>query len=286
MPIKYTNVSFTYNDKTPFSYEALRGVNLEILDGSFTAIVGKTGCGKSTLIQQLNGLLVPSEGEVVVNQYVVSKNRKRRTKRIKELRKLVGIVFQFPEYQLFEETVEKDVAFGPKNFGLSNEEALKNAHDALRLVGLDDSFFKRSPFDLSGGERRRVAIAGILALKPSILVLDEPTAGLDPRGAKEMMKLFKGLHNNGTTVILVTHDMNIVLEYSDTVIVMEDGEVREITTPLKLFNQENDLYSLETPLLYKFVKLLSDQGLKLNLSEIKDIDSLATAITKAKGHKK
>lgn len=286
MPIKYTNVSFTYNDKTPFSYEALRGVNLEIFDGSFTAIVGKTGCGKSTLIQQLNGLLVPSEGEVVVNQYVVSKNRKRRTKKIKELRKLVGIVFQFPEYQLFEETVEKDVAFGPRNFGLSNEEALKNAHDALRLVGLDDSFFKRSPFDLSGGERRRVAIAGILALKPSILVLDEPTAGLDPRGAREMMKLFKGLHNNGTTVILVTHDMNIVLEYSDTVIVMEDGEVREITTPLKLFNQENDLYSLETPLLYKFVKLLSDQGLKLNLSEIKDIDSLATAIAKAKGHKK
>ncbi len=286
MPIIYSDVSFTYNDKTPFSYEALRGVNLEILDGSFTAIVGKTGCGKSTLIQQLNGLLVPSEGEVVVNQYVVSKNRKRRTKKIKELRKLVGIVFQFPEYQLFEETVEKDVAFGPRNFGLSNEEALKNAHDALRLVGLDDSFFKRSPFDLSGGERRRVAIAGILALKPSILVLDEPTAGLDPRGAREMMKLFKGLHNNGTTVILVTHDMNIVLEYSDTVIVMEDGEVREITTPLKLFNQENDLYSLETPLLYKFVKLLSDQGLKLNLSEIKDIDSLATAITKAKGHKK
>ncbi|MFA7378398.1 MAG: energy-coupling factor transporter ATPase [Bacilli bacterium] len=286
MPIKYTDVSFTYNDKTPFSYEALRGVNLEILDGSFTAIVGKTGCGKSTLIQQLNGLLIPSEGEVAVNQYVVSKNRKRRTKKIKELRKLVGIVFQFPEYQLFEETVEKDVAFGPKNFGLSNEEALKNAHDALRLVGLDDTFFKRSPFDLSGGERRRVAIAGILALKPSILVLDEPTAGLDPRGAREMMKLFKGLHDNGTTVILVTHDMNIVLEYSDTVIVMEDGEVREITTPLQLFNQENDLYSLETPLLYKFVKLLSDQGLKLNLNEIKDIESLGAAIAKARGNKK
>lgn len=286
MPIKYTDVSFTYNDKTPFSYEALRGVNLEILDGSFTAIVGKTGCGKSTLIQQLNGLLIPSEGEVDVNQYVVSKNRKRRTKKIKELRKLVGIVFQFPEYQLFEETVEKDVAFGPKNFGLSNEEALKNAHDALRLVGLDDTFFKRSPFDLSGGERRRVAIAGILALKPSILVLDEPTAGLDPRGAREMMKLFKGLHDNGTTVILVTHDMNIVLEYSDTVIVMEDGEVREITTPLQLFNQENDLYSLETPLLYKFVKLLSDQGLKLNLNEIKDIESLGAAIAKARGNKK
>ncbi|MFA6645252.1 MAG: energy-coupling factor transporter ATPase [Bacilli bacterium] len=282
MPIKYENVSFTYNAKTPFSYEALSDVSLEIKDGSFTAIVGKTGCGKSTLIQQLNGLLIPTSGEVIINDYVVAKSRKRRTKKIKELRKLVGIVFQFPEYQLFEETVEKDVAFGPKNFGLNNEEALKNAHEALALVGLDESFYKRSPFDLSGGERRRVAIAGILALKPNILVLDEPTAGLDPRGAREMMKLFKGLHEKGTTVILVTHDMNIVLEYSDTVIVMEDGEVREITTPLELFNKENDRYSLETPLLYKFVKSLSDKGMNLDIAMIKDIDSLASAIAQAK----
>ncbi|MDD3099220.1 MAG: ATP-binding cassette domain-containing protein, partial [Bacilli bacterium] len=178
MPIKYENVSFTYNAKTPFSYEALSDVSLDIIDGSFTAIVGKTGCGKSTLIQQLNGLLVPTSGEVIINDYVVAKSRKRRTKKIKELRKLVGLVFQFPEYQLFEETVEKDVAFGPKNFGASNEGALKSAHEALRLVGLDESFYKRSPFDLSGGERRRVAIAGILALNPNILVLDEPTAGL------------------------------------------------------------------------------------------------------------
>jgi energy-coupling factor transport system ATP-binding protein len=282
MPIKYENVSFTYNAKTPFSYEALSDVSLEIKDGSFTAIVGKTGCGKSTLIQQLNGLLIPTSGEVIINDYVVAKSRKRRTKKIKELRKLVGIVFQFPEYQLFEETVEKDVAFGPKNFGLNNEEALKNAHEALALVGLDESFYKRSPFDLSGGERRRVAIAGILALKPNILVLDEPTAGLDPRGAREMMKLFKGLHEKGTTVILVTHDMNIVLEYSDTVIVMEDGEVREITTPLELFNKENDRYSLETPLLYKFVKSLSDKGMNLDIAMIRDIDSLASAIAQAK----
>ncbi len=286
MPIKYENVSFTYNAKTPFSYEALSSVNLEILDGSFTAIVGKTGCGKSTLIQQLNGLLVPTSGEVIINDYVVAKSRKRRTKKIKELRKLVGLVFQFPEYQLFEETVEKDVAFGPKNFGASNEGALKSAHQALHLVGLDESFYKRSPFDLSGGERRRVAIAGILALNPNILVLDEPTAGLDPRGAREMMALFKGLHDNGTTVILVTHDMNIVLEYSDTVIVMEDGEVREITTPLELFNKENDRYSLETPLLYKFVKSLSDKGMALDIRMIKDIDSLAAAIALAPGNKR
>lgn len=286
MPIKYQNVSFTYNAKTPFSYEALSDVSLDIIDGSFTAIVGKTGCGKSTLIQQLNGLLVPTSGEVIINDYVVAKSRKRRTKKIKELRKLVGLVFQFPEYQLFEETVEKDVAFGPKNFGASNEEALKSAHEALRLVGLDESFYKRSPFDLSGGERRRVAIAGILALNPNILVLDEPTAGLDPRGAREMMALFKGLHDNGTTVILVTHDMNIVLEYSDTVIVMEDGEVREITTPLELFNKENDRYSLETPLLYKFVKSLSDKGMALDIRMIKDIDSLAAAIALAPGNKR
>ncbi|HPY38676.1 MAG: energy-coupling factor transporter ATPase [Epsilonproteobacteria bacterium] len=286
MPIKYENVSFTYNAKTPFSYEALSDVSLDIIDGSFTAIVGKTGCGKSTLIQQLNGLLVPTSGEVIINDYVVAKSRKRRTKKIKELRKLVGLVFQFPEYQLFEETVEKDVAFGPKNFGASNEGALKSAHEALRLVGLDESFYKRSPFDLSGGERRRVAIAGILALNPNILVLDEPTAGLDPRGAREMMALFKGLHDNGTTVILVTHDMNIVLEYSDTVIVMEDGEVREITTPLELFNKENDRYSLETPLLYKFVKSLSDKGMALDIRMIKDIDSLAAAIALAPGNKR
>ena len=285
MPISYRNVSFTYNAKTPFSYEALSHVNLEIKDGSFTAIVGKTGCGKSTLIQQLNGLLIPSEGEVVINDYVVTKNRKHRTKKIKELRKLVGIVFQFPEYQLFEETVEKDVAFGPKNFGKKNEEALKDAHEALKLVGLDESFHKRSPFDLSGGERRKVAIAGILALKPKILVLDEPTAGLDPRGARSMMSLFKQLHDNGTTVIIVTHDMNIVLEYSDTVIVMEDGEVKEVTTPLQLFNTENDRYSLETPLLYKFVKSLSEKGMSLDIKMIKDIDSLAMAIAKAKGVK-
>ncbi len=286
MPIKYENVSFTYNAKTPFSYEALSDVSLDIIDGSFTAIVGKTGCGKSTLIQQLNGLLVPTSGEVIINDYVVAKSRKRRTKKIKELRKLVGLVFQFPEYQLFEETVEKDVAFGPKNFGASNEGALKSAHEALRLVGLDESFYKRSPFDLSGGERRGVAIAGILALNPNILVLDEPTAGLDPRGAREMMALFKGLHDNGTTVILVTHDMNIVLEYSDTVIVMEDGEVREITTPLELFNKENDRYSLETPLLYKFVKSLSDKGMALDIRMIKDIDSLAAAIALAPGNKR
>lgn len=286
MPIKYENVFFTYNDKTPFSYEALSNINLEIDDGSFTAIVGKTGCGKSTLIQQLNGLLLPSKGEVIVNDFVVSRNRRRRTKKIKQLRKLVGIVFQFPEYQLFEESVEKDVSFGPRNFGMKNEDALRDAHEALRLVGLDESFYKRSPFDLSGGERRRVAIAGILALKPSILVLDEPTAGLDPRGAKEMMELFKQLHDNGTTVIIVTHDMNIVLEYANKVIVMEDGEIKEMTTPLQLFNQENDRYSLETPLLYKFVKALTDRGMKLDISSIKDIDSLAMAISVARGNRK
>ena len=285
MSIKYENVYFTYNDKTPFSYEALSNINLQIKDGSFTAIVGKTGCGKSTLIQQLNGLLLPSKGEVTINQFIVSRDRRKRTKKIKQLRKLVGIVFQFPEYQLFEESVEKDVAFGPRNFGAKPEEALADAHVALRLVGLDDSFFKRSPFDLSGGERRRVAIAGILALKPNILVLDEPTAGLDPRGAKEMMELFKNLHHQGTTIIIVTHDMNIVLEYSDTVVVMEDGEVKEVTTPLRLFNQENDRYSLETPLLYKFVKALSDRGMKLDISSIKDIETLAKAIAMARGKK-
>ena len=179
MPIRFEKVSYTYGKKTPFEYQALKDINLEILEGSFTAIVGHTGSGKSTLIQHLNGLLLPEEGRVVIADFVLE--AKKKIKNIKALRKQVGIVFQFPEYQLFESTVLKDVMFGPKNFGATEEEAKAKAQKALELVKIPPSYYEKSPFALSGGERRRVAIAGILAMEPKILVLDEPTAGLDPK---------------------------------------------------------------------------------------------------------
>ncbi len=278
MPIKYVDVSYIYNKKTPFSYEALKNINLEIPEKSFTALVGRTGCGKTTLVQQLNGLLVPTSGTVYVDSFIVSKDKKIRTKKLKPLRKHVGLVFQFPEYQLFEETIEKDVAFGPKNFGVSKQEALDIAHKALKDVGLDESFYERSPFELSGGEKRRVAIAGILALQPDVLVLDEPTAGLDPRGAKEIMELFQSIHKNGVGIILVTHDMNLVLTYCDNVIIMDDGEIKKFTTPGHLFADSDELYSLESPMIITFAKKLKQHGLDVDISKVKDVPSLVEEI--------
>lgn len=272
--IKFDHVFFTYSPNSPLEYEALNDVSLEIKEGSFTCIVGKTGCGKSTLIQQMNGLLVPTKGKVIIDDFVVSKNRKERTKKLQPLRKHIGIVFQFSEYQLFEETVEDDVAFGPTNFGVKKEEALKIAHEALKQVGIDESYYKKSPFELSGGEKRRVSIAGILALKPSILVLDEPTAGLDPVGAESTLKLFQELNKNGTTIVLVTHDMNIVFEYASDVVVMDDGKVVEHTSPSQLFLENVEPYSLETPQLAKVVRKLIDKGYKLDLSKIHNLETL------------
>lgn len=274
MPVKFADVSYVYNKKSPMAFEALKHVNIEIKEGSFTAIVGRTGCGKSTLVSHINALLNPSEGEVIIDEFVNSADKKKRTKKLKDLRKKVGLVFQFPEYQLFEETVEKDVAFGPKNFGMKEEDALKAAHEALLEVGLNEGFFKRSPFELSGGEKRRVSIAGILACKPNYLVVDEPTAGLDPLGSKDMMDLFEKVHQAGTTIILVTHDMNLVLNYCDSVIVMDNGEVAKITDPISLFGEDIEKYSLETPLLYKLVKDLNAKGKDIDVAKVKDISTL------------
>jgi len=274
MPVKFADVSYVYNKKSPMAFEALKHVNIEIKEGSFTAIVGRTGCGKSTLVSHINALLNPSEGEVIIDEFVNSADKKKRTKKLKDLRKKVGLVFQFPEYQLFEETVEKDVAFGPKNFGMKEEDALKAAHEALLEVGLNEGFFKRSPFELSGGEKRRVSIAGILACKPNYLVVDEPTAGLDPLGSKDMMDLFEKVHQAGTTIILVTHDMNLVLNYCDSVIVMDNGEVTKITDPISLFGEDIEKYSLETPLLYKLVKDLNAKGKDIDVAKVKDISTL------------
>ena len=277
MQIKISNLSYTYLAKTPNEVEALHNVSLDIPEGKITSIIGHTGSGKSTLIQTLNGLLLPTSGEVKVGEYLVT-NKKKKNKKIKELRKSLAIVFQFPEYQLFEETVEKDVAFGLKNYGYKEVEAIKLAHKALEEVGIDKSFYKRSPFELSGGEKRRVAIAGIIALNPDILVLDEPTAGLDPKGSKIILNLIKKFNKEGKTIILVTHDMNIVLNYSDHVVVMNDGKVAFEGTPSDLFSGDISTYSIDVPELFKFVKLLESKGMKLDISKIRTIDDLISQL--------
>lgn len=226
MSIKIHQLEHVYNQNTPFSHAALKGIDLEIPEGKVTAIIGQTGSGKSTLVQHLNGLLIPTAGTLDICGYHIQPLLK--IKDVKQLRKEVGLVFQFPEYQLFEETIEKDIAFGPKNFGVEEGDASQLVRDILPVVGLDESYLDRSPFELSGGQKRRVAIAGILVLDPKVLVLDEPTAGLDPQGAKEMMTLFMRLNREqNKTVLLVTHDMEHVMNYCDHVIVLDHGIVKQ-----------------------------------------------------------
>lgn len=284
MSIVFDRVKHTYGKKTPFQFEALNGITLTIPDRQFTAIVGHTGSGKTTLIQHINALLLPTEGRLTVNEVVLE--AESQLKKVKLLRRQVGLVFQFPEYQLFEDTVEHDVAFGPKNFGATDEEAKQAAHEALRLVGLNETYYTRSPFELSGGERRRVAIAGIIAMKPSILILDEPTAGLDPRGSMLMMELFKTIHAQGTSVILVTHDMNLVVQYCDQVIVMQEGKVALQTTPKELFEKEYEAYALEIPLIYQLHKKLLAKGFHISLKNSHNLSAFASEIISIKSNKK
>lgn len=225
MSIKINGLEHTYNAASPFEHIALKGIDLEIREGKVTAIIGQTGSGKSTLVQHLNGLLIPTAGTLDICGFHIQPLLK--IKDVKELRRRVGLVFQFPEYQLFEETVAKDVAFGPKNFGVEETKANERVREILPLVGLDESYLLKSPFELSGGQKRRVAIAGILILDPEVLVLDEPTAGLDPQGTKEMMTLFMKLNKEmKKTVLLVTHDMNHVMDYCDEVIVLDHGTLK------------------------------------------------------------
>lgn len=226
MSITFKKVSHIYQKDTPFAYKALDKIDIHLQQGRMTAIIGATGSGKSTFIQHLNALLLPSEGSINICDREIRSDEK--PKNLKELRKQVGLVFQFPEYQLFEETILKDVCFGPKNFKVTQEEAEATAKQMLQIVGLNESYYAISPLDISGGQKRRVAIAGILAMNPDILVLDEPTAGLDPQGAKDMMKLFKELNTvHKKTVLLVTHDMDHVLEYCDDVVVIKDGHIEK-----------------------------------------------------------
>ncbi len=316
MAVVFHHLDFIYSPRSPFQYDALHDINLSIKDHSFTAIIGHTGSGKSTLIQQINALLTPTSGFVSVGQEAVTPikyhkylkllDKKINDKKVdvdhkqklqsiktsllkfkpykkKSLRSKVGVVFQFPEYQLFADTVIKDVAFGPRNFDVSEEESIEAAKKALSLVGIDESYYERSPFDLSGGEKRRVAIAGILALNPEVLVLDEPTAGLDPLNARQMMSLFQKIHASGTTIILVTHDMDIVLQYASDVIVMKDGRVIEETTPHALFSDIKDEYSLEVPALYAFIRSLMSKGAPIDINDIRSVEDLAKKLVALRG---
>ena len=261
MGIILDNVSYTYQEGTPFASAALSDVSLTIEDGSYTAIIGHTGSGKSTILQLLNGLLVPIEGSVRVFDTLITSTSVN--KQIRQIRKQVGLVFQFAENQIFEETVLKDVAFGPQNFGVSVEEAEAIAREKLALVGIDESLFERSPFELSGGQMRRVAIAGILAMEPKILVLDEPTAGLDPIGRKELMTLFKKLHQDGITIVLVTHLMDDVAEFADQVYVMEKGKLVKSGKPSLVFQNVEFMEKIQlgVPKITRFAQRLADRGL-------------------------
>ena len=275
MSIKVEQLSHIYSPGTPFESVALKNVNFEVKNGEFIGLIGHTGSGKSTLIQHLNGLLKATSGKI----YIDGMDLTSADVTLTDIRKKVGLVFQYPEYQLFEETIEKDIIFGPTNFGMSEEEAKERAGKVLKLVGLDESYLERSPFELSGGQKRRVAIAGILAMEPDILVLDEPTAGLDPQGAKEMLELFKKFQESGKTVIMVSHDMNHVLQYCDHVVVMNHGEVERYCDVDELFSERDYLesMSIDLPVITDFIQELNMGGFHINPS-IKDIDELVNAI--------
>lgn len=284
MSIKIEKLEHVYALNTSFAYAALKGVDLELKEGKVTAIIGATGSGKSTLVQHLNALLLPTAGKITFLDREI--NAEQKPTKLKSLRKQVGLVFQFPEYQLFEETILKDVAFGPKNFGASEEEANLAAKKALAMVGIDASYYERSPLDLSGGQKRRVAIAGILAMDPDVLVLDEPTAGLDPQGAQQMMTLFSRLNKEfNKTVLVVTHDMEHVLNYCDEVVVMVDGKVHLHEEVSKFFQDTSLLKQLNIlpPAVVRARELLNAKGFNIP-SDVLSLEALADEIRKEVKH--
>ena len=273
MQISLKNVSYTYNYKTPYAREVLKDINLEIEEGSYTVIIGKTGSGKSTLIEHINGLLLPTQGEVLVNNVLItnpkSKKEKRElAKKLKVLRQDVAVLFQFSEQQLFETSVLKDIIFAPLNYGISEERAISKAKELIKLVGLDESYLDKSPFELSGGEMRKVALCGVLALEPKVLILDEPTVALDYKSREEIMTMVKKLKDElNMTIVLISHNMNYVLGYADKVFVLKNGKINFEGTVEELFADEKLLKenSLEQPELLKFYNNLQENNIKLDV---------------------
>lgn len=279
MELRVENLCYDYNKGTSFEKRALNNINLSIKENEFIGLIGHTGSGKSTLIQTFNGLLAPTEGKVTWNgKDIYEKGFNRR-----EFRSHVGIVFQYPEYQLFETTVLKDVCFGPKNLGISEEESKRKAEEALRLVGLDEKYWQHSPFELSGGQKRRAAIAGVLAMEPEILILDEPTAGLDPKGRDEILGVIKKLNEEKeTTIILVSHSMDDVAEYVDRIIVINDGDIMYDDTPVNIFQMVDELEAIDlaAPQITYILRALNRMGLNVSTGIIR-IDDAVQTIKKA-----
>ena len=263
MSIELKNISYTYMPKTPFEHLALDDISITIPEGKITAIAGHTGSGKSTLIQHFNGLLKPNKGTILVDGVDIGK----KNTEAKAARRKVGIVFQYPEYQLFEETIAKDIAFGPRNIGCSEDETQERVKQAMAFVSLDyDKYAHRSPFQLSGGQKRRAAIAGILALQPKYLVLDEPTAGLDPKGREALMEKFRRLHRErGTTIVLISHNMDNIASYADNVIILNKGKVTMEATPEEAFSKKEIISQagLELPKVKTIMNELAQNGLEI-----------------------
>jgi len=264
MSIKIENLTYIYMPKTPFEKKAIDEVSLEIKQGEFVALIGHTGSGKSTLIQHINGLLKPTSGKLLIDDIDITQKNVKLT----NIRKKVGLVFQYPEYQLFEETIEKDIAFGPRNLGLDNDEINKRVQRAMKIVGLDYQSYKdMSPFEISGGQKRRVAIAGVIAMEPKILILDEPTAGLDPKGRDDILGKILDLYNeNDMTIILVSHSMEDVAKVANRIVVMDNGKCILDGTPQKIFREVEILESvgLAVPQVTYLIRELRNKGFNLS----------------------
>ena len=264
MSIKIENLTHIYMPKTPFEKKALDNINLTIEDGEFLALIGHTGSGKSTLIQHLNGLLEPSSGRILVDNIDITNKETKLT----DIRKKIGLVFQYSEYQLFEETIEKDIAFGPNNLGLSEEEVSDRVKRAMEMVGLDyESYKDVSPFDLSGGQKRRVAIAGVIAMEPKVLILDEPTAGLDPKGRDDILEQIKTLHEKyKMTIVLVSHSMEDVGKLAERIVVMNKGKIALMGKPAEIFKEVETLESigLAVPQVTYLMRALREKGFNVS----------------------
>ena len=283
MAIIVDHVSFTYEPDTPLAHKALDDICLNIPDGQFIGIIGHTGSGKSTLVQHLNGLMKATEGHIYYNgEDIYDKDFE-----MKKLRSNVGLVFQYPEHQLFEVDVFSDVCFGPKNLGLDKKEVELRAFDALKKVGMPDDLFYQSPFDLSGGQKRRAAIAGVLAMKPDVLILDEPTAGLDPKGREEILDQIKKLQTEtGMTILLVSHSMEDVAEYVDRIVVMNKGKVMYDDVPKEVFKHYKELeeVGLAAPQVTYIMQALQQKGLPVN-TDVTTIDEAAKEVMRVLGNK-